>query len=275
MSCSIGLKNKILAVLGDGRMRLTPSALEREICRQESHLTKKVVRTAIKALVAEGLLLYTNHFNTTHLELNYNRPNQVSDRIFLLPNVGTARQLDGNAFGLRIYPGSAFGLGDHPTTRLALRGLDFVMQEAGNRGQLADFQALDIGTGSGVLAIAAVGLGASKAVGIDIDSAALYEAGQNIELNGMDQKIELTNCLLEDLDDSRFSLVMANLRPPTLKQMLPAIMAKSIDQAYWVFSGFRQEALAHIAACLPAPESEIIWHESICEWAALAARYTD
>ena len=149
------------------------------------------------------------------------------------------------------------------------------MQEAGDRGLLDDFQALDVGTGSGVLAIAAVGLGASKAVGIDIDTTALFEAGQNIELNGMDQKIELTTNSLEDLADSRFSLVMANLRPPTLKQMLPAIIAKSSQQAYWVFSGFRDEAFARVARCLPVPESKIIWHEGSCGWAALAAKYSD
>lgn len=275
MGLSIGVKNQILSVLGEDRMRLTPSALERQICSDRSHLSRKVVRSAIKDMVAEGLLLYTNHFNTTHLELNYNRPNQVSDRLFLLPNIATAPQSNDNAFGLRINQGSAFGIGDHPTTRLSLRGVDFVMQEADIRGLLEDFQALDIGTGSGVLAIAAVGLGASKAVGIDIDTAALYEAGQNIELNGMDQKIELTTNSLEDLADSRFSLVMANLRPPTLIQMLPAIIAKTNHLAYWVFSGFKKEALAHIVECLPAPESEIIWHEVRCGWVALAAKYSD
>lgn len=269
----VSVKNDILALLGDCRMRLTPSALEREICSGRLYPSRKLVRTIIKEMVAEGLLLYTNHFNTTHLELNYSRPNQVSDRIFLVPNLGQPQNPNSSALCIRLDQGGSFGFGDHPTTRLALQGVDFVMQRADQNGPTNDFRALDIGTGSGVLAMAAVGLGASGATGIDTDPAALYEAAGNVALNGMTQKITLMNSM-DDLDDARFALVMANLRPPTLKSLMPAITAKSIHHAYWVLSGYRDEEMGSLVEIFPAVGCKIIWQGRSCGWSALAARYS-
>ena len=251
----------------------TPSALERALCNHRSLLSKKLIRSLIKEMVAEGSLLYTNHFNTTHLELNYNRPIQVSDRIILSPHICSSLNSNPKALLIKMDQGSAFGIGDHPTTRLSLRAVDVVLDEASRKGSFDGFQALDIGTGSGVLAIAAVGLGAARAVGIDIDPVALHEAGKNIQLNGMKHKIILTTDFMESLGDSRFSLVMANVRPPTLKQMLPVIEKLSTSEAYWVFSGCREEALESVAANFPLLESRIMWKEKSCGWAALAAKY--
>lgn len=273
MSHVTGLEKQILDLLGQRHIRLTPSSLEQEICHSNAQASRKMVRSVIKKMVAEGVLLYTNHFNTTHLELNFNRPNQLSERISLIPGIRTCQTKSSNSFCIRLDQGSSFGSGDHPTTRLSLRGLDYVMQLACRSELKGEFQALDIGTGSGVLAIAAIGLGASSAVGLDIDPIALYEAARNIALNEMGQKIELTSDPMEGLPDSRFSLVMANLRPPTLKRLMPAIVAKSTHRAYWVFSGCRQEALDSVFAILPGPAAKIIWQECSCGWAALAIRY--
>ena len=143
------------------------------------------------------------------------------------------------------------------------------MADARNKGDLTGFQALDIGTGSGVLAMAAVGLGAAGAVAIDNNPAALHEAGRNIALNGMQGKILLTSDSLNSQANNRFALVMANLRPPTVKQMLPAMERLSRPEAYWVLSGFRDDALEGIAAMLPAGNAKIRWKEKSCGWAGL------
>ncbi len=273
MSNSSAIKSQILALLGNQRIRLTPSALERQLVRYRLQPCKRIIRSLIKEMVAEGSLLYTNHFNTTHLEVNYNRPFQVSDRIILSQQTCSSTNSNPNAVFINIDQGCAFGIGDHPTTRLSLRGIDLVMQEASKRGSFDGFQALDIGTGSGVLAMAAVGLGAASAVGIDIDQSALYEAGRNIRMNGMDQKIILTTDSLESLVESRFSLVMANLRPPTLKQIIFQIEKVSKPEAYWVFSGCREEGLESVTAMLPSTKTRIFWKEKSCGWAALAVKY--
>jgi len=260
-----------MTLLGNQWMRLTPMALERELCRCRPDLAKKTIRSAIKEMVAEGTLIYTNHFNTTHLELNCSQPTRVSDRIILSPPNCTVPASESFATVIKIEQGEAFGIGDHPTTRLCLRGVDRVMADHSARGYRKALRALDIGTGSGVLAMAAVGLGAESAMGIDIDPAALHEAARNIVLNGMDLQIMLTTDSLESLADSQFGLVMANLRPPTLKLMLPTIEKLSAPEAYWVFSGCREDALEHMAAMLPPGNAKILWKEKSCGWAALAA----
>jgi ribosomal protein L11 methyltransferase len=273
LSNSNALKKQILALLGNQHVRMTPLDLERKFGGLRPRSFRKTLRSVIKEMVTEGSLLYTNHFNTTHLELNFNRPIQVSDRLIISP-YGCSNLIP-NPKGLliKIDPGCAFGFGDHPTTRLSLRGVDMVMSDALRKGCCDTIQALDIGTGSGVLAVAAVALGAAGAVGIDIDPTALHEAAKNIHLNGMDHSILLTTDSPDSMAESRFALVMANLRPPTLKQMLPAIVKLSTAEAFWVFSGCRDDALESVIAMLPSNNTKIVWKERSCRWAALVAKY--
>ena len=106
-------------------LRLTPMSLERMV--EAKDISKKDVRSAIRSMVSKGTLRYTHHFNTTHLELNFHRPFQVSKRIILSPN-SFKPVLGHRQILIRLEQGDAFGAGDHPTTRLSLRGLDVLME---------------------------------------------------------------------------------------------------------------------------------------------------
>ena len=258
-------------MLGSHWIRLTPSALERQLCGYFPGIAKKTVRSTIKKLVSDGILQYTNHFNTTHLELNYLRPVQVSPRIILAPCSSSCSSNDKDLLYIKLNQGGAFGIGDHPTTRLSLHGVDFAMQHAVSKKRPEKIRALDIGTGSGVLAIAAVGLGAESAVGLDICPIALHEAKENIRMNNMELKIRLTTDSLQSLGGLRFALISANLRPPTLMQMLPMIKALSGPETYWVFSGCKAEAAERLAGSLIRQNAKILWQETSCGWAGMAA----
>lgn len=114
-----------------------------------------------------------------------------------------------------IDPGMAFGTGTHPTTQLCLE-----MVEAHLRPQV-----IDLGCGSGILAIAALKLGAEKALGIDIDPEAITNAQENARVNGIDARLELVVGSLSQVLQSRFSLrradlVLANILAPILAQLL-------------------------------------------------------
>jgi ribosomal protein L11 methyltransferase len=101
-----------------------------------------------------------------------------------------------------IEPGRAFGIGDHPATRLALASLVEVVRVGDS--------VLDVGCGTGVLAIAAAKLGATKVVGIDIDAHALEIARANVVSNGVAGVVSIVDHEPAEIDE-RFDVVVANL----------------------------------------------------------------
>ena len=109
-------------------------------------------------------------------------------------------------------PGMAFGTGHHETTRLCLEMLSQteVIRQGGTM--------LDVGTGTGILAMAAVLLGACRAVGIDNDAEAVKAAVANCDLNGLSDKIEISDKPVEDIN-STFDLVVANIVHDVLVQL--------------------------------------------------------
>ena len=106
---------------------------------------------------------------------------------------------------INIDPGMAFGTGTHPTTRLCLECLNRLLEEDLPAGEV-----LDVGTGSGILAMAAVALGAQKVVGCDVDETACEVARRNIAMNAMDRKILVSGRLLSEID-GKFDIVVANI----------------------------------------------------------------
>jgi ribosomal protein L11 methyltransferase len=267
------IKRAILTLFERHHIRLTPLDLERVVGRSDPRFSSRAIRSAIKEMVADGTLSYTNHFNTTHLELNFSKSVRVSPRIMLAPHGRSGPPMVDGLRPILLHQGSAFGIGDHPTTRLALCAVDRVMADAMAADVTGKIHALDIGTGSGVLAIAAASLGAEKVVALDIDPLAVHEARKNTRLNRMERVIEVSDAAIESLADKSFNLVMANLRPPTLRQIMPRIEALSLKNAYWVFSGFRPEDMQEVARLLPLGCVTILSRDAVSGWAAVSVRY--
>lgn len=113
---------------------------------------------------------------------------------------------DPHGIALQLEPGLAFGSGSHPTTRLCLEWL------AGQ--ELHGRQLLDFGCGSGVLAIAALMLGAGRATALDIDPQALQASAENAARNGCRHHMNIIG--RNGLDDARFDVIVANILADTL-----------------------------------------------------------
>ena len=131
---------------------------------------------------------------------------------------------------VRIDPGMAFGTGSHPTTALCLERCDELL--AGHPG--ADV--LDVGTGSGVIALLAKKLGAGRVVGTENDEVALRAARSGAELNGV-AGIEWMLAGDPGTVAGRFQLVIANILLNTLEELAPRIAAKVADGGTLVLSG--------------------------------------
>jgi len=122
---------------------------------------------------------------------------------------------------IRIDPGQAFGTGHHETTRLCLEWLDhWDRNRANSNGSL-----LDVGTGSGILAIAAGLLGFAEIVAVDIDPEAVAVAEENIARNRLTERVRLARGSAVDAP-GRFDVVLANIQAAPLIELAPLLTAK-------------------------------------------------
>ncbi|MFT3763228.1 MAG: 50S ribosomal protein L11 methyltransferase [Pseudoxanthomonas sp.] len=121
---------------------------------------------------------------------------------------------------VRLDPGLAFGSGTHPTTALCLRWLD----DLASRGELRDAAVLDFGCGSGILALAALKLGAARAVGVDNDPQALIASRDNAERNQVGDRLAVH--LPEDEPVSTYPVVVANILASALDALADTLAAR-------------------------------------------------
>jgi ribosomal protein L11 methyltransferase len=121
---------------------------------------------------------------------------------------------------VRLDPGLAFGSGTHPTTALCLRWLDALAAE----GALRDARVLDFGCGSGVLALAALKLGAAHATGIDNDPQALFASRDNAERNDVAGRLDVFPP--QDAPRGTYPVVVANILAAALEQLADTLAAR-------------------------------------------------
>ena len=131
-------------------------------------------------------------------------PRTIGERLLVLPPWEAAPAADGR-MAIVIEPGRAFGTGHHGSTESSLALLERALTE------LPSARVLDVGTGSGILAVAAVKLGASSVLGIDIDPDATAAAQANAERNACRDRIEVALASPETLGPEAFPVVVANL----------------------------------------------------------------
>ena len=151
-------------------------------------------------------------------------PIPISDRLWIVPTWHTPSNPD--AINIVLDPGLAFGTGSHPTTRLCLRWLDSNLQ-GGER-------VLDYGCGSGILAIAALKLGASHAVGVDVDAQAVTASRDNAIANHVEQ---VAFFLPNEAPQGDYDLVVANILTNPLRLLAPLLASATRPGGQIVLSG--------------------------------------
>jgi ribosomal protein L11 methyltransferase len=131
---------------------------------------------------------------------------------------------------LRLLDRGAFGTGLHPTTALCLEALDDAV------GAARPDAVLDVGTGSGVLALAALMMGVPRALGTDMDDEALVVAAENARINALEDRLQLARGGPETVTGT-WPLVLANVVPGPLIEMAPALVRRVGHQGELVLSG--------------------------------------
>jgi ribosomal protein L11 methyltransferase len=156
------------------------------------------------------------------------RPIRVTDRIVIAPTWHPHTPRPGDIV-LTIDPKMSFGTGYHETTRLMLR----LMEKHLHPHDVV----LDVGTGTGVLAIAALKLGAARAVGVDNDEWSFSNAKENGSLNGVDALFTPRLGELEQVPERGFGLVVANIQKNVIEGMLPGLVERTAPGGRLLFSG--------------------------------------
>jgi ribosomal protein L11 methyltransferase len=161
---------------------------------------------------------------------------------------------------VRIEPASTFGLGDHPSTVLALRGL---------RPLVSGAVMLDVGCGSGVLAVAAAVLGAERVDAIDVTTAAVDATVANAAVNGVADRVQVSTTPLADVE-ARYDVVAANLLAPTLIELAPDLRRVVGDDGALVVSGVLRDRYDHVLDALRP--LRVVDTRTLEGWAALTLR---
>jgi len=181
----------------------------------------------------------------------------------------------GGRLPIRIDPGMAFGTGTHPTTQLCLALTETYFKQNGGNPRV-----LDIGCGSGILAVAALKLGAAHALGVDIDPLAMEASSQNAALNGVRDGLELGVGSVAEVKRGGFSLqqgelVFANILAPVLVRLLDEGLGELVSTGGWlVLSGILAEQSPDVEAALTRHGLKLLERRQCGDWVALAAQKT-
>lgn len=196
------------------------------------------------------------------------RPIEIGEKLLVLPAWVEAPETA--RIPLRIDPGMAFGTGTHPTTQLSLVLLEKYLQPGDTL--------LDIGCGSGILAIAGRKLGAAAAYGVDIDPASVEIARQTAADNATNEQLLFEAGSVTDVRQGMFPasqapVVIANILTHILIQLLDEGMADLlVPGGVLLLSGILEEKLAEMQAALEQHGLEVCEQLMIEDWVGLAVR---
>jgi len=164
---------------------------------------------------------------------------------------------------IRLEPGMAFGTGLHPTTRLCAQALEALVQPG--------MRVLDVGTGSAILAIAAARLGASAALGTEIDPVAVVAARENVERNGVGDSVRIIEAA-SPAGHGTWDVVVANILPHILLDMADALAASVSPGGVLVLSGILDTRVAEVVAGFAAFGLSLTETLTEQDWTALVLR---
>jgi ribosomal protein L11 methyltransferase len=172
---------------------------------------------------------------------------------------------------IEIDPGRAFGTGKHPSTALCLEILELILSESSREKMDSVTSVLDVGTGSGILGIAAARLGARRVLGLDLDPEALKVAEKNLLKNGVEGIMSVSSIPLHRLGET-YDLVIANLTAQVITQMAANLSRCVSPEGWLVLSGILNEQMEEVVKCFEAHYFNEVDSWTMEEWRAILLR---
>ena len=176
-------------------------------------------------------------------------PQRVGSRIVIAPTWIDVPHNETEIL-IRLNPGMAFGTGYHPTTRLSLELLERTVEP--------HHQVADIGTGSGILTIAAIKLGAKHVDAIEIDPTAIPIAAANFQANGVAPKVHLSQGDGLRGIENRYHLIIGNILTKAILPMIPFCVQRIYPEGIVIFSGILETEFAQVKSVLEANQFQCL-----------------
>jgi ribosomal protein L11 methyltransferase len=190
------------------------------------------------------------------------RPFRVGRRLVVVPAWEDFSGPPGDLL-IRIDPGQAFGSGEHPTTAMALSFLERVVTPSAT--------VIDVGTGSGILAIAAARLGSARVWAVDIDPTAVAAAVANVRLNGLEDVVTVVEGSLGAVAAVTTDVIVANIVANVLMDLVAPAAARLAPDGFFIAGGIITPRRADVVGALAAAGMVIIDWEEQGDWVCLLA----
>ena len=203
----------------------------------------------------------------------YFRPTKVGKRIVVKPGWEDYEAAE-DELVIEMDPGMAFGSGLHETTSMCIKALEKDLGDGSERAydpSRYPIKVLDVGTGTGILAMAAVLLGADEALGIDIDDEAVRVANENIVKNGLEGRISIRRGNLMDGIDYEPDIIVANLMADLVMMLSPAAAEQMRPGGLYITSGILDIKEETVKKAIEDAGFDIIEVLADGEWRAIVA----
>jgi ribosomal protein L11 methyltransferase len=234
---------------------------------EDSNISIKAIEDSLKKLKEDNLI---NSFRIEKEILEDKNWNElweksrevikVSERIVVKPSFKkyTAKE---NEIVLTIDPKMSFGTGEHQSTKLVLRLLEKYVKKG--------MKVLDVGSGTGVLAIASVKLGATNAVAIDFDETCFDNCNENCVVNEVENSVEVRTGEIKDAEETNFDLILANIHKNVLLEIADEIKKRIRKNGTVIFSGLLNSDQKDIEAKYHSLGFRTEQIEKMDEWIAI------
>lgn len=214
--------------------------------------TIKAIKVSINNLVSFGIDLGKNEVSINEVDeeewatswKKYYHPVKISQRFTIVPTWETYHPVSSDELIIELDPGMAFGTGTHPTTVMSLQALEKMVKPAD--------RVIDIGTGSGVLAIGAALLSAKEVYALDLDEVAVRSAKSNIELNNVQDVVTVEEGNLTDKVSEAGDVVVANILAEVIISFTDDAFKIVKPSGWYITSGIIESKKNDVKAALEA-----------------------
>ena len=231
-----------------------------DLARRRRALRRRLTALALSATVRSRWL---SEEDWAHAWKEFFPVLRVSARLVICPTWRSYRPREVEAV-IRLDPGMAVGTGQHPPTRMCLRALEELLRPG--------MDVLDLGTGSGILALAAAKLGAASVLALDIDPQAAVVARENVRLNGLEAVVQVGEGGLDETLSTAFDLAMANISAPVIVEMASTLAEVLRPGGVLIVAGFSVESAERVSSALARTGLMVERALADGDWRALIAR---